>query len=60
MQWLVRSGVPYELVYPMAGHSSPAMLERVYGRRDAGSVAELVEMALKKAPKGARGGRKAG
>ncbi len=58
-QWLVRSGVPYELVYPMMGHDSPAMLERVYGRRDASSVADLVELALAKAPKGARG-RKAG
>ncbi len=54
VQWLVRSGVPYELVYPMAGHSSPRMLETVYGRRDAGAVADLVELALAKAPKGAR------
>ncbi len=54
VQWLVRSGVPYELVYPMAGHNSPRMLEQVYGKRDATAVADLVELALKKAPKGAR------
>ncbi len=58
-QWLVRSGVPYELAAPMMGHGSTKMLERVYGRRDASAVADLVEMALKKAPKGARS-RKAG
>jgi integrase len=54
VQWLVRSGVPYELVYPMTGHNSPRMLERVYGKRDATAVADLVELALKKAPKAAR------
>ncbi len=53
-QWLVRSGVPYELAFPMMGHSSPRMLEVVYGRRDAGAVGDLVELALEKAPKGAR------
>jgi integrase len=54
VQWLVRSGVPYELVYPMTGHNSPRMLEQVYGKRDATAVADLVELALKKAPKTAR------
>ena len=53
-QWLVRSGVPHELTYPMMGHNSPRMLEQVYGKRDAGAVSDLVELALKKAPKGAR------
>lgn len=53
-QWLVRSGVPYELVYPMMGHSSDRMLSRVYGRRDPAALAKLVELALKNAPKGAR------
>lgn len=53
-QWLVRSGVPYELAYPMMGHGSDAMLRKVYGRRDARSVAALVDAVLKKAPKGAR------
>jgi integrase len=53
-QWLVRSGVPYELAYPMMGHSSPKMLETVYGRRDSAAVADLVELALARAPKGAR------
>ena len=53
-QWLVRSGVPYELAYPLLGHDSPRMLERVYGKRDATSVADLVELALKRAPKNAR------
>lgn len=53
-QWLVRSGVPHELVAPMMGHSSPRMLQLVYGKRDAASVATLVELALRKAPKGAR------
>lgn len=53
-QWLVRSGVPHELTYPMMGHSSPKMLETVYGRRDATAVADLVELALKRAPRGAR------
>ncbi len=60
VQWLVRSGVPYELVYPMAGHNSPRMLETVYGKRDARAVADLVELALKKAPKGARGAKRTG
>lgn len=54
VQWLVRSGVPYELVYPMTGHNSPRMLQMVYGKRDATAVSELVEIALKKAPKTAR------
>jgi integrase len=54
VQWLVRSGVPHELVYPMAGHDSPRMLQMVYGKRDATSVADLVELALKRAPKAAR------
>jgi site-specific recombinase XerD len=53
-QWLVRSGVPHELTYPMMGHNSPRMLEQVYGKRDAGAVAELVQLALKRAPKNAR------
>jgi len=53
-QWLVRSGVPYELAAPMMGHGSTKMLEQVYGRRDARAVSNLVEIALKKAPKGAR------
>jgi integrase len=53
-QWLVRSGVPYELAYPLMGHSSPRMLQQVYGKRDATAVADLIELALKKAPKGAR------
>lgn len=53
-QWLVRSGVPYELGYPMMGHDSPRMLELVYGKRDATAVADLVELALQKAPPGAR------
>lgn len=53
-QWLVRSGVPHELTYPMMGHSSPKMLEQVYGKRDARAVADLVEIALETAPKGAR------
>jgi integrase len=53
-QWLVRSGVPYELAYPLMGHGSPAMLTKVYGKRDATAVADLVELALKRAPKGAR------
>lgn len=53
-QWLVRSGVPYELAAAMVGHSTTKMLQQVYGKRDAGAVAKLVEMALKKAPKGAR------
>ncbi len=53
-QWLVRSGVPYELAAPMMGHGSTRMLEQVYGRRDAAAVADLVEIALRKAPKGAR------
>jgi hypothetical protein len=54
VQWLVRSGVPYELVYPMAGHATDHMLQRIYGKRDASAVADLVEVILKKAPKGAR------
>lgn len=53
-QWLVRSGVPYELAAPMMGHNSTKMLEQVYGRRNAAAVAALVELSLKKAPKGAR------
>lgn len=53
-QWLVRSGVPYELAYPMMGHGSERMLQLVYGKRDARSVAALVDVALRKAPKGAR------
>lgn len=53
-QWLVRSGVPNELVSPLMGHKDTRMVERVYGRRDATSVADLVELALRKAPKGAR------
>lgn len=55
-QWLVRSGVPNELVSPMMGHKDTRMVERVYGKRDATSVAELVELALKQAPKTARHG----
>lgn len=58
-QWLVRSGVPYELAAPMMGHKDTKMLQLVYGRRDATSVAGLVEIALRSAPKGARE-RKAG
>lgn len=53
-QWLVRSGVPYELAAPMMGHKDTKMLQTVYGKRDATAVADLVELALKKAPKGAR------
>ena len=53
-QWLVRSGVPYELAAPMMGHGTTKMLQLVYGRRDAGAVAKLVEAALRNAPKGAR------
>lgn len=51
-QWLVRAGVPHELVYPMMGHNSPKMMEQVYGKRDATSVAALVELVLKRGSTG--------
>jgi integrase len=56
-QWLVRSGVPNELVSPLMGHKSTRMVEQVYGKRDATAVADLVELALRTAPKGALGCR---
>lgn len=55
-QWLVRSGVPYELAAAMMGHGSTKMLQQVYGRRDVSSIGALVELALKQAPKNARTG----
>lgn len=53
-QWLVRSGVPNELVSPLMGHKDTRMVEKVYGKRDVVAVAELVEIALRRAPRGAR------
>lgn len=56
-QWLVRSGVPYELAAPMMGHADTKMLEKVYGRRDVTNVATLVEGILVDAPTAARGAK---
>lgn len=54
-QWLYRSGVPKALIGDMMGHvPGSKMVETVYAQTDAISVADLVELALKKAPKGAR------
>ena len=56
-QWLCgEGGVPYELVYPTMGHADDKMLKLVYGRREATTVAPLIEAALKRGRTGTRAG----
>lgn len=42
--WLVKRGVPLNLIAKVMGHASTAMLERVYGQLDHGDVGRLIEM----------------
>lgn len=44
--WLVKMGVPYELVAKVMGHASTAMLVKVYGQLDTGDVARLIEQRV--------------
>lgn len=50
--WLVRAGVPFELVAKILGHASTAMLQRVYGHLDALDVGALIEKRLEGAQRG--------
>jgi len=50
-QWLMQAGVPYELAYPLMGHSDDRMLKQVYGKRKASDVSPLIEAVLEKVPK---------
>lgn len=43
--WLRQDGVPPNLVAFMLGHTSSAMVERVYGRMTASAAADLIERA---------------
>jgi integrase len=45
-QFLRADGVPLELIAPMMGHASTAMLQRVYGRLDADTLAVRLAMVL--------------
>ena len=53
--WLRQDGVPPNLVAFMLGHTSSAMVERVYGRMTASAAASLIERARRteSVPKGA-------
>lgn len=44
--WLVKMGVPYELVAKVMGHASTAMLVKVYGQLDTGDVGRLIEQRM--------------
>jgi len=52
--WLRQDGVPPNLVAFMLGHTSSAMVERVYGRMTASAAASLIERARRteSVPKG--------
>jgi integrase len=42
--WLVKRGVPLNLIAKVLGHASTAMLERAYGQLDSHDVGRLIEM----------------
>lgn len=61
---LVRSGVAPHVVARLLGHTTTAMVDRVYGRTDAGDLATLLDMQIgarrrgpKKAPRTPKPGR---
>lgn len=58
--WLRQDGVPPNLVAYMLGHSSSAMVERVYGRMTATAAAVLIERARRtdSVPKPSKSGRR--
>lgn len=41
--WLVREGVPFEVVAKFMGHASTAMLYRVYGQMGAGDIGRIID-----------------
>jgi len=47
---LVQAGVPPHLVAKMLGHSTTAMVDKVYGRQTDDALAELVERSMRREP----------
>lgn len=41
--WLVKAGVPFEVVAKFLGHASTAMLYRVYGQMGAGDIGRIID-----------------
>lgn len=48
--WMRQSGMPRELVAAAMGHGSTAMVDKVYGKLDAGELAMLMSRALRGTP----------
>lgn len=56
--WLVQSGVPSSLVGFMLGHTTSAMVERVYGKMTPKAAGDLLQKALSPTPSKPRKARK--
>ena len=54
-KWLALAGVPYEIAYPLMGHTDDRMLKQVYGKRSAKDVSPLVEEVLNRKSRLSRG-----